>query len=61
MTRPLRLVDDPPVPRHDALPPRRVRYLPRRPRNGHHADCPTPHLDAEHCGPCAGMRKGRRT
>jgi hypothetical protein len=31
----------------------------RRPRNGHHADCPYPATDAQWCTICASIRKGR--
>lgn len=30
---------------------------PRRPRNGHHADCPYPHQPAPTCHICNGIRK----
>lgn len=28
---------------------------PRRPRNGHHPDCPYPGAPADHCGICRSM------
>jgi hypothetical protein len=31
----------------------------RRPRNGHHGDCPYPTTDAKWCAICASIRKGR--
>lgn len=33
----------------------------RRPRNGHHADCPYSKAPAEHCSVCAGIAKGGAT
>ncbi len=30
---------------------------PRRPRNGHHPDCPYPNQPADTCSICAGIRK----
>jgi hypothetical protein len=39
---------------------RRVtRHPERRPRNGHHADCPYPTTDVTHCTICQAIRKGQ--
>lgn len=40
------------------IPPDRPTAPPRRPCNGHHADCPYPKTDAATCSVCASMRKG---
>lgn len=42
-------------------PTRRIDHPARRPRNGHHEDCPYPSTDPQWCTICASIRKGAAT